>query len=380
MSTSILTTEFAPAERASAGSLKEQNRNLSANPLIAKILDAVPEAVMILNGQRQIVYVNRETLTMLGIDDMSTVFGLRPGEMLKCRHALETDGGCGTTRFCQHCGATRAILDSQQGKIAAEEISITRHDTGTALELKIKASPYFENNQFYSVLSISDVSGEKRKQALESIFFHDILNTAGGLFGFAELLLKAGPKDVDNFKAIIYQLSQHIIDEINAQRQLIEAENGSLQTDPVDADSQDILETIAETYRNQEIATGKQIEISTDSERIAFQIDRTLLLRVLGNLLKNALEAGGLGAVVRLDARRNEDLVCFSVWNAEAMPLEIQMQVFKRSYSTKGKGRGLGTYGIKLLTERYLKGQVSFTSGINTGTTFFACYPIDPSN
>lgn len=41
------------------------------------------------------------------------------------------------------------------------------------------------------------------------------------------------------------------------------------------------------------------------------------------------------------------------------MPRTSQLQIFQRSFSTKGKGRGLGTYSIKLLTERYLKGTAS---------------------
>ena len=38
------------------------------------------------------------------------------------------------------------------------------------------------------------------------------------------------------------------------------------------------------------------------------------------------------------------------------MPDEVKAQIFERSFSTKGRGRGIGTYSIKLLTERYLEG------------------------
>lgn len=38
------------------------------------------------------------------------------------------------------------------------------------------------------------------------------------------------------------------------------------------------------------------------------------------------------------------------------LPLLVQLQIFNRSFSTKGKGRGTGTYSMKLLTKRYLKG------------------------
>ena len=64
----------------------------------------------------------------------------------------------------------------------------------------------------------------------------------------------------------------------------------------------------------------------------------------------------------------------FQVHDPQAMPLEVQRQIFQRSFSTKGAGRGLGTYSIRLLTERYLNGKVSCSSD-SGGTVFRAEYP-----
>jgi sensor histidine kinase regulating citrate/malate metabolism len=52
------------------------------------------------------------------------------------------------------------------------------------------------------------------------------------------------------------------------------------------------------------------------------------------------------------------------------MPEEVKMQLFQRSFSTKGEGRGIGTYSIRLLTENYLNGKVSFISNKTDGTVF----------
>jgi sensor histidine kinase regulating citrate/malate metabolism len=60
------------------------------------------------------------------------------------------------------------------------------------------------------------------------------------------------------------------------------------------------------------------------------------------------------------------------------MPEEVQLQVFARSFSTKGPGRGVGTYSIKLPTERYLGGRASFETCRETGTTFTVRYPLVP--
>jgi CheY-like chemotaxis protein len=55
--------------------------------------------------------------------------------------------------------------------------------------------------------------------------------------------------------------------------------------------------------------------------------------------------------------------------------MDVQLQIFQRSFSTKGSGRGLGTYSIKLLAERYSKGRVSFATSPEEGTVFSAACP-----
>ena len=93
-------------------------------------------------------------------------------------------------------------------------------------------------------------------------------------------------------------------------------------------------------------------------------------------MLKNALESSCEGDDVTLDYKSTKDSVIFSVHNKSYIPKDIQMQIFSRSFSTKGEDRGLGTYGMKLLTERYLKGKVYFESDKSKGTTFYAEYPL----
>jgi hypothetical protein len=68
------------------------------------------------------------------------------------------------------------------------------------------------------------------------------------------------------------------------------------------------------------------------------------------------------------------------VRNPTSIPRNIQFQLFQRSFSTKGSDRGLGTYSMRLLGERYLGGAISFRSGPPTGTEFrLALPPAAPS-
>jgi sensor histidine kinase regulating citrate/malate metabolism len=58
----------------------------------------------------------------------------------------------------------------------------------------------------------------------------------------------------------------------------------------------------------------------------------------------------------------------------------VQLQIFQRSFSTKGdRGRGVGTYSIKLLGEQYLQGATGFESDAANGTTFWLRLPKTPT-
>ena len=85
--------------------------------------------------------------------------------------------------------------------------------------------------------------------------------------------------------------------------------------------------------------------------------------------------ATAAGGTVTLGSQAQGDTVSFTVHNPTVMPPAVQLQIFSRSFSTKGSGRGLGTYSIKLISEKYLHGQVSFVSKAGEGTRFTVRYP-----
>jgi signal transduction histidine kinase len=93
--------------------------------------------------------------------------------------------------------------------------------------------------------------------------------------------------------------------------------------------------------------------------------------RIISNLIKNALEASDEGGLVTIGCHEDSEGITITVHNSTVMPPHVKAQVFQRSFSTKGEGRGVGTYSIRLFTEKYLKGKVSFTSEVGQGTHFY---------
>ena len=378
MGPDALHTDFAPAERATQGQVTEQGDQLRDMPLLRQFIDASPEILVVLNDCRQVVYSNRALMDLLGLKCEAELCGLRPGEVLHCIHASENEAGCGTTEFCSTCGAVRAILDGLAGNESVQECRIGV-ESGDSLDLRVRATPLKLAESQFVVLAVVDISNEKRRQALERIFFHDILNTAGGVNGYAYLLKLGAIEDLDKMADSVYRLSNRLIDEIKGQRELLAAESNELKPELVEVDALPLLREVAELYSQHQVAEAREVVVDPASESVKFPTDRALLTRVVGNMTKNALEASPEGGRVTLSCRRDGDHCLFEVHNPSFMPRNVQLQVFQRSYTTKGAGRGLGTYSMKLLSERYLGGSVSFESKEDTGTVFRARYPVSPA-
>jgi signal transduction histidine kinase len=133
----------------------------------------------------------------------------------------------------------------------------------------------------------------------------------------------------------------------------------------------EMVQLVASEYRAHPVAMDKAVIVDPGSMNLPVKADFALLKRVLGNMVKNALEATPGGGSIRMGVRPEGSRAVFWVHNDQAMPDPVKLQVFKRSFSTKGEGRGLGTYSVKLFTENYLHGAVGFASSHGDGTTFW---------
>ncbi len=373
---SKLKTEFAPAERSTKDELENQSELISKSVIFDYVADYIPNIFLILNNNRQIIFANRTAVELFNVDDMNSVLGLRPGEAMGCQNSDKTEGGCGTTEFCSTCGMVKSILTTQDGKDHSDECHLTLHN-GDAVDMSVYTFSTKYNGCEFVTTVLTDISEEKRKNMLERIFFHDVMNTLGALRGFTELFPAISvPEKRDEILKTIYGLTNRVIDEVNAQRDLLKAENRELSPTIETVNSVELLRDVCKAYEKHDVAQGKDIVVDAVAEEVEIDSDRTLLSRVIGNMTKNALEASVKGDTITLGSRKVGRNVEFSVHNPGYIPREIQLQIFKRSFSTKDASRGLGTYSMRLLSERYLKGQVSFTSTEEEGTTFTARYPM----
>lgn len=375
------TTNFAPAKRASIENVEADYNLLNNSEWITSFINTMPEVVAILNQERQIVFGNKELLNLINVTDFKFLIGKRPGEALNCVNSAIMNAGCGTSEKCAYCGAVNSILESQASlqKVTKDcRITTNAGEIHHFFDLKVTTAPFnFEGHQYF-ILSIEDISDKNRRAMLEKIFYHDILNIVGSLNGVSELLIRS-QKDEETagkYIGIVNNLSKELLDEILSQRVMVFAEEGGLEPDIVEVNTFEIINEVANYLSHHNVSSGKKIEIRQHAYAGKIYTDPMLLKRVIINMTKNALEATPRKENVYLNCVLENESVLFTVQNPGEMPLNAKAQVFQRSFTTKGKGRGLGTYSIKLLTEQYLKGTVGFNSTAETGTEFFVRIPI----
>lgn len=366
---------YLPAERVSASELERQRQAVVGSAQLTALLDATLGFSLVLNEQRQVVHINDAFRGFLEQRGTPLRLGLRPGELLSCVNAPTTDGGCGTAEACRYCGAAHSLAGAAQGSSGLHECRIQGEDIGDDLDLLVKSSCVEIDGERFIVFAAIDISHEKRRRTLERIFFHDVINTAGGIKGLAGVMSRSAPYVAVKYAPLLATATSSLLDEIVSHRELTRAEHDELPVKVTRFSTLALLSELAELCTHHAVGLGRSVTVTANSDDIFIESDRVLLLRVMANLLKNALEAEPTGSTVTTSCQKVGDKIRFEVHNASVMPREVQMQMFQRSFTTKGPGRGLGAYSIRLLTERYLGGKVSFVSTEEAGTRFTAEYP-----
>ncbi len=119
------------------------------------------------------------------------------------------------------------------------------------------------------------------------LFFHDIINTAGGLRGFIEFLeITDDPDERQEYTKIASRLSETLIEEILSQRELLAAERGELRAKLEEVSLAELIVEVIQQIKHHSVSENKFIKATDINPEITLQTDPVLLKRVLLNLLK----------------------------------------------------------------------------------------------
>ncbi len=375
-------THFASPERTDSDTLVLRVEQVAGHPVIEGVLDLVGGLVAVLDDNRQILAINRALGATLGVDRDDDVLGLRPGEAIGCVHAKEMPNGCGTARHCASCGAAIAIVSALADGTVVERtccVEINHGGRRQDLYLSVRATRVTIGESPFVLLFLLDITAEQRRAALERTFNHDLRNVLSALMGCAELLSSEVDDNPAETAEMIMHQTERLQRELDLQQLLNTHDSVEFVPKRFPLSWAQIQKDLEESLAGSKVLRDKVLRCVRSSSNALITTDRYILARVLTNMVRNALEATPEYGEVKVWCEPlDSGGLDIRVWNTGAIPPETALRIFQRNFSTKSApGRGLGTYSMKLLAERYLDGRVEFTTSAEQGTTFTVRIPPD---
>lgn len=126
-----------------------------------------------------------------------------------------------------------------------------------------------------------------------------------------------------------------------------------------------------------DIFSETEISFVADQTEIIAKFDRTQLIRVVTNLVKNSIQAIPKTIEPKIDVRvyeENSNVVITITDNGHGISEENKSKIFEPKFTTKSSGMGLGLPMIKNIIQTY-NGTITFDSVEGKGTTFKVVFP-----
>ncbi|RAR49596.1 sensor histidine kinase [Flavobacterium lacus] len=146
------------------------------------------------------------------------------------------------------------------------------------------------------------------------------------------------------------------------------------------AQQNELINVVEVVQLGLEIFNENYIRFESTKKEILMLMDRTQLIRIITNLIKNATQAiseENINPIVLISvSEENSNLKIEVKDNGIGISDENKKYVFEPKFTTKNSGMGLGLGIIKKIIENY-NGTITFESAQNIGTTFIVSLPIN---
>jgi PAS domain S-box-containing protein len=264
------------------------------------------------------------------------------------------------------------------------EVRLIRKD-GSRIYTTATVSPIMdENGKFVGGLALlSDITERKRLEAqlaesqrlavigeTTAMVGHDLRNPLQAMTGALYLAKKLSRSERVEGRKEAVELLDTIDDQILYMDKIIsdlQSYAGPVEAEPVETNLPNLVrEVISNAHVPGNVET--HVEVQEDLSRVV--VDRTLLQRVLANLIINAVQAMPKGGNVTVTAHKEQESVTVSVEDTgEGIARENMGKIFHPFFTTKAKGQGLGLAVCKRLVEAH-NGTITVRSEVGKGSTF----------
>ncbi len=235
--------------------------------------------------------------------------------------------------------------------------------------------------QSFNQMSADLARAQQARKQMTADIAHDLRNPLTVLGGYLESLADGTLKPTTERFTVMQAEVAHLQRLVDDLRTLSLADAGELRLYKEPTRALDLLERVAESYRNQAEAQGIRLEAQAGADLTEFALDPARMEQVLGNLVSNALRYTPEGGEIWLNGRQVEGGVILEVVdNGNGISPEIVPHIFERSFrgdsSRSGDESGLGLAIAKSIVELH-GGEIGVESKAGQGCRFWILIPAE---
>jgi signal transduction histidine kinase len=342
-----------------------------------KLVEVLPEGILVLDGQNRILDINVAALSFLGIQNKNIIgiqaeysdatFVLLLDAVLNHENIMETDielnGEISTYRITK-----QAILSHPNSRL------VVIHNITERKQLELKINN--QNNE------LSRLNSDKDR--FISILAHDLRSPFCSLLGFSELLSenihRFDNTEIESSATSVHQSAKKVFNLLEDLLLWANSQAGKIACEPQDVSFTFICSEILEVFGPLAYSKGISIDRCFLSEQKIFA-DDNMLKTIMRNLMSNAIKFTNPGGHIIISAEQTGTGVTVAVSDdGIGMTPEALGRLFDISQATSTvgtsneTGTGLGLFLCQDFVERH-KGKIWVNSEYNKGTTFYFSLP-----
>lgn len=184
---------------------------------------------------------------------------------------------------------------------------------------------------------------------------------------------KFDPED-ENIHLKVDEYSKTLIQQIDTMSSIASAFSNFAK---MPAQKNETLDVVKIVKLALDIFNEDYIVFNADREEIIAKLDRTQLIRVVTNLVKNGIQAIPDNKTPKLlvnVSATNNNVEIIVADNGSGVSEENVKKIFEPKFTTKTSGMGLGLAMVKNIVETY-NGTITFTTKKDKGTVFKVIFP-----